>query len=680
MQRADIQYLDFDIVLDRTDDGYFAHVVGSPAGPARNRFDPFSDLERERLNTFRAIVSGHRRGKRRIDSPEMHAAKDIGGRLFARVFAGSVGDCYRSCLDHVRTRPGTGLRVRLRMGSAPELADLPWEFLYDAMENQFLSLSVQTPLVRYLEIRRPVLPLAIAPPLRVLVMISNPSDIGDLDVEREWRQLREAVADLEARGLVAFDRLENATLEALQRQLRQANYHVFHYIGHAGFDEACDDGVLILEDERGRSYPVNAERLGNILHDEESLRLAVLNACEGARSSVKDPFSGLAQSLVQKGIPAVIAMQFEISDDAAITLSHEFYRALGEGYPADASLAEARKMIANANELEWGTPVLFLRSPDGHLFDVGAVDPAAAADAQARQEAAARAAHEAEAARRREAEEQRAAEEESRRQEEERRAREADAARAREERILAGIERAAAAPAARRRTSALTWLLGGLLIGILGLGALGIWYDSITPTTLPQDALAATDAAAKIVDPPPSREVRSPSRPSGKLETAAPSREIANVDEEERLLRRREMMMASLQNEVRQAIETAAGIEAEAFRRSDANLLLESYAGRAFEHLVSQMRELIAAGVHLDSELVGRSIQSIDVDPDGSAHVVMSETWVSEVHQNGTDLCLARIPRHAVPQRLGLARNNQGRWLITSVEMRGGDPETEPCY
>jgi hypothetical protein len=97
----------------------------------------------------------------------------------------------------------------------------------------------------------------------------------------------------------------------------------------------------------------------------------VLNACEGARTSRTDPFAGAAQSLVQQGLAAVIAMQFEISDEAAITFSHEFYGALADGYPVDAALVEARKAIfAQENGLEWGTPVLYLRAPDGRVFDV----------------------------------------------------------------------------------------------------------------------------------------------------------------------------------------------------------------------------------------------------------------------------------------------------------------------
>ncbi len=123
-----------------------------------------------------------------------------------------------------------------------------------------------------------------------------------------------------------------------------------------------------------------------LLHDHESLRVAVLNACEGARSSKQDPFAGSAQTLVQQGIPAVIAMQFEIADDVASTFAHELYGALADSYPIDAAVTEARKAIfAMGREVEWATPVLYLRAPDGRIFDVDrpAVNverPAAGAD------------------------------------------------------------------------------------------------------------------------------------------------------------------------------------------------------------------------------------------------------------------------------------------------------------
>ena len=83
-------------------------------------------------------------------------------------------------------------------------------------------------------------------------------------------------------------------------------------------------------------------------------------------------FSSTAGTLVRRGTPAVVAMQYEITDDAAIEFSRDFYEALAGGIAVDEALAEARKGVALAipGTLEWGTPVLFMRAPDGILFDI----------------------------------------------------------------------------------------------------------------------------------------------------------------------------------------------------------------------------------------------------------------------------------------------------------------------
>src|SRR5262249_12687956 len=94
--------------------------------------------------------------------------------------------------------------------------------------------------------------------------------------------------------------------------------------------------------------------------------------CEGARTSRTNPFAGVAGSLVHREIPAVVAMQAEISDEAAIVFASTFYRRLATGLPVDASLAGARlAMLAeHTDDIEGGTPVLFMRVPDGRLFDL----------------------------------------------------------------------------------------------------------------------------------------------------------------------------------------------------------------------------------------------------------------------------------------------------------------------
>lgn len=365
---AEIAYLDFDLLIERMTAGYRARVLRSPVGETTGEFQaPLSNLE---LENFLLRMGRPRRRVRRLESAETQATKTVGGQLFNAIFAGTVGSCFHDSLQAARSQ-GLGLRIRLRLTDAPELVDLPWEYLYQPALNRFFALSKETPVVRFLETPEQPRALAVTPPLKVLVMIASPSDHEPLDVGAEWARLRSALADLEQRGLVTLEALEEASLPALQHRLRRGEYHIFHFIGHGGFDEAAQDGLLLLEDPSGRGLPVSGQNLGILLNDHRSLRLAILNACEGARASRSDPFAGTAQSLLQQGLPAVIAMQFEITDDAAVTFAHEFYSAIADGYPADAALAEARRAIfAAGNELEWGTPVLYMRSPDGKIFDL----------------------------------------------------------------------------------------------------------------------------------------------------------------------------------------------------------------------------------------------------------------------------------------------------------------------
>ena len=107
-----------------------------------------------------------------------------------------------------------------------------------------------------------------------------------------------------------------------------------------------------------------------MLRGHTSLRLAVLNSCEGARTDPTDPFAGVAETLVRRGIPAVVAMQFEVSDDAAIEFAPALYGALAAGLPIDAAVAEARKAVYTVSQLEWATPVLYLRADDAQLFTI----------------------------------------------------------------------------------------------------------------------------------------------------------------------------------------------------------------------------------------------------------------------------------------------------------------------
>lgn len=122
----------------------------------------------------------------------------------------------------------------------------------------------------------------------------------------------------------------------------------------------------------GKSLNVGADDFARLLAEHRSsLRLVVLNSCRGAHGDRRDPFAGTAQRLLRRGISAVVAMQFSITDRGAIVFGSNMYRALADGSPLDAAMSDARAAIKRVTgSAEWATPVLYMRAHDGVIFDV----------------------------------------------------------------------------------------------------------------------------------------------------------------------------------------------------------------------------------------------------------------------------------------------------------------------
>src|SRR5271157_295499 len=382
-----MEFLDFELRISEASGGaYSVTVVHSPMGEATATTRlPFDDPELQcRLQTVRnargagaqtrkggepqrALILPHEPGTK-----PRNTVKDFGRELFEALLPSELRGCYRSSLNTSR-KQGKGLRLRLRV-DAPKLAALPWEYLYDEAEGDYICLATETSLIRYLELARPPQPLTIQPPLCILGMVASPADLPQLDVELERRQMHEAIQHLQDEGQVSVTWLEGQTWRDLQKAMRGGPWHVFHFIGHGDFDAAEQEGLIALADEQGKSSLLSATQLGRLLANHASMTLVVLNSCEGARASESDLFSSTGAVLTRRGIPAVVSMQYAISDRAALEFSRTFYGTLAEGLPVDAAVTEARIAISMTmnDTFEWGTPVLHMRASDGHLFDINA--------------------------------------------------------------------------------------------------------------------------------------------------------------------------------------------------------------------------------------------------------------------------------------------------------------------
>ncbi len=382
-----MEFLNFELKISGgTGGSYAVTVLDSPQGEATAAMRlPFDDQELKR----RLQIVGNARGAgeqiRKMSDPERSlilnqaidgkpndAIRDFGRALFEALLPVEVLVCYRRSRSFAREH-GKGLRLRLRI-EAPQLAALPWEYLYDAAEGDYICLTKQTPLIRYLELAHPAKPLMIKPPLRILGMVASPRDLHKLDVELEKRQMAEAIQHLQEKGQVTLTWLASPTWRDLDNAMCGGPWHVFHFIGHGDFDVKEQEGLIALADEQGMSNLLSATQLGRLLADHASMRLVVLNSCEGARASDSDLFSSTGAVLTRRGIPAVVSMQAAITDRAALEFSRRFYEMLAAGSAVDEIVTQARIAISLTmrKSVEWGTPVLHMRSSDGRLFDIDA--------------------------------------------------------------------------------------------------------------------------------------------------------------------------------------------------------------------------------------------------------------------------------------------------------------------
>lgn len=354
-------YLNFDIALQAVDHRY-AVRVRSPAGEASGKFAlPFSATDIQQLPA-------------QLDT--LAKLEAFGSQLFTTLFTGELLTLFRRSHEQALRLQG-GLRLSLQFENSPILAQLPWEYLYDPGRASFLGLSETTPIVRFLALPQPVRLRHVQSPLRILILMANPAQLPPLDSDRESRAIDQALRESELRDQFELQTHGAVQLSTLQELLLRHNPAIVHFSGHGRFDENSQEGMIYLTDQAGVAVAVTGRQLGVLLQDLTSVRLLVLNAGETGRTLPTHFYRGVAQSLLQQGVPTVIAMQFPINDTLAFTFSRAFYTALANHTPQEVALTRARKAIyAQGDHVGWGAPVLLTRAPGDQLW---AEEPPAAA-------------------------------------------------------------------------------------------------------------------------------------------------------------------------------------------------------------------------------------------------------------------------------------------------------------
>ncbi|MFJ5547622.1 CHAT domain-containing protein [Streptomyces sp. NPDC093225] len=348
--------------------GYDVRVVHAAAGGephAALLLDVEALLDRRR--ELEATVLASSVQARRAVSATEEPVRQVGRQLFEALFTGPVYGSYRASSGVAQERQER-LRIVLRL-KTPELALLPWETLFDPDADVYLCR--QEPLVRHVPARYTPEPLQVEPPLRILAVVSSPRGMPLLDTDAERARLEEALAEQIEAGRVQLTWVPQASWDRVHGYMLEGEWHVLHLIGHGDYDEGADEGLIALVDGSGGADLVEASRLADLLGEARPTpRLVVLNACASAQGGTRDVFSSTGATLVRSGISAAAAMQFAVSDRAAIRFAQGFYTALAHGRRIDEAAQSGRIAILGTSRrtLEWITPVLYVRGDAARLF------------------------------------------------------------------------------------------------------------------------------------------------------------------------------------------------------------------------------------------------------------------------------------------------------------------------
>jgi hypothetical protein len=286
------------------------------------------------------------------------------------------------------------------------LYDYPWELLWE--KNSSFLANDKIRFDRYILLPSPPPELPKVQLLKVLLLFPNAEDqehkLCKLP-ETKLQQLRQAIQGENRNQISLLNLSENIiTYDALQQYLNQnrgdQSPNVIHFEGHGLFGKKCvcnrlitdnqqricpnseckrlldqPQGYLLFQTDKGKPHYVSADDLGKLLVEHNhSLRLVVLSACESSWSRGSNSvFKGVAQRLIEKGVPAVVAMQYPVLIDSATRFAEAFYASLHQRDSLADAVGKARKfMEVNGSTDQWYRPVLYLRwadNPGGELFE-----------------------------------------------------------------------------------------------------------------------------------------------------------------------------------------------------------------------------------------------------------------------------------------------------------------------
>ena len=137
---------------------------------------------------------------------------------------------------------------------------------------------------------------------------------------------------------------QRPTTEAFEKLLQENQFDLIHFTGH---------GIYLPEHNlQGLAFAdriLHLRELKELLARQNHLDFVYLSCCEGGRIDTQqfnNPLSGLAQTCVEAGVPAVLSMRWPIPVGVALKITSAFYPSFLQNGRLDTAVFSAVKMLS----------------------------------------------------------------------------------------------------------------------------------------------------------------------------------------------------------------------------------------------------------------------------------------------------------------------------------------------
>jgi hypothetical protein len=333
--------------------GLYDTVIGACASPVP--IQPLTEFQARLLKTATGDVK---------QRPTPQELEDFGHKLFKFVVHGDVQALYERL-------PGSHVRFQI-YSNRPDLQGIAWEYI--RRPGTIVPDSTRS-VVRVIPTFSlpPFEPLRAGKALRMLLVHAEPVREDSVPWEEIEKATRNEFEAQLPKGS-EIDIVDGVNRPSFLTALDEKRYDILHFVGHGEVDQN-GTGTLVFVNRRTQEKDlVTAHELAVVLRNKQ-LNLVVLSSCNSAAGDFARRFAVVAKTLVESGVPAVVANQFPISYSEAAAFAGPFYKELLKSGDVDRAMTEARVALSfvkpagvNVANIAFGIPVLYRRAGAAKIF------------------------------------------------------------------------------------------------------------------------------------------------------------------------------------------------------------------------------------------------------------------------------------------------------------------------